>query len=336
MKIALILAGDEDGGLENHVLELAEGLSKEKHEVHLIAHERFGLQTSPDVLFHPLNLAAWRYSPGNLIALRRVIANINPDIVHCHGGKSTQIVSIIKPFLTMPTVASIHALKKPKWYYRRLDAHICVSTGVAKAVQPKNPFVIYNGVAQGRVEASAWQNRPDQATKKILFIGRLVPVKGLDVLVKALPELDVSLTVAGDGPERHRLESIAHDLGVAHKIIWLGQVKSVSQLFGDTDLLVISSLREGFSYACAEALLARRAVISSDVPVANECIPTNGIAKPLSPASLTKTLQNALADLPHYYNEMSTAFEFAQDHFSLEAMIRNTLKVYQTLLGSNR
>ena len=103
----------------------------------------------------------------------------------------------------------------------------------------------------------------------LLALGRLVPIKGLDVLLEALPR-DVTLLVAGAGPERHRLESIAH--GRDRRVRFLGHVSGPAKdrAFAAADAFVLPSRPtrgrvEGAPVALAEAQLAGLPIIASDV-----------------------------------------------------------------------
>jgi glycosyltransferase involved in cell wall biosynthesis len=106
--------------------------------------------------------------------------------------------------------------------------------------------------------------------KTILFIGRLTEIKGLDVLLKAMRELEgLELLVAGDGPCRRALESMARQSGVNAK--FLGRVSAAErdELFDCSDGVVIPSRilpdgrTEGMPLVCLEAMMAGRPVIAA-------------------------------------------------------------------------
>jgi glycosyltransferase involved in cell wall biosynthesis len=108
--------------------------------------------------------------------------------------------------------------------------------------------------------------------KTILFIGRLTEVKGVDVLLKAMREIDgARLLIAGDGGQRNALEELARNLSVSAK--FLGQVEATGRdaLLAACDAVVIPSrvLRdgrtEGTPVVCLEAMAAGLPVIASSV-----------------------------------------------------------------------
>ncbi len=106
--------------------------------------------------------------------------------------------------------------------------------------------------------------------KMILFVGRLTEIKGLDVLLKAMRGLEgLELLVAGDGPRRRALESLARELSINAK--FLGRVSAAErdELFARSDAVVIPSRiipdgrTEGMPLVCLEAMMAGRPVIAA-------------------------------------------------------------------------
>ena len=111
---------------------------------------------------------------------------------------------------------------------------------------------------------------PSRSAKTILFIGRLTEIKGLDVLLKALRGLEgLELLVAGDGPCRRDLETMAQKLDVTAK--FLGRVSGATrnELFVCSDAVVVPSRvlqdgrTEGMPVVCLEAMAAGRPVIAA-------------------------------------------------------------------------
>ena len=88
----------------------------------------------------------------------------------------------------------------------------------------------------------------------ILALGRLHPVKGLDVLIKAIaPVPDVTVLLAGDGPLRTGLETLAEELGVSERVRFLGWRSDVAELFAVADICCFPSRREGLGNVILEA-----------------------------------------------------------------------------------
>jgi glycosyltransferase involved in cell wall biosynthesis len=93
-----------------------------------------------------------------------------------------------------------------------------------------------------------------QSARIVLGLGRLHRNKAFDVLLKALPRSpDVVLWLAGEGPERARLEALARELGVAERVRWLGWRNDIGALFAAADAFVCPSRVEPLGNVVIEA-----------------------------------------------------------------------------------
>ncbi|MEP1740823.1 MAG: glycosyltransferase [Kangiellaceae bacterium] len=95
--------------------------------------------------------------------------------------------------------------------------------------------------------------------------GRLAPEKGFDKLIEAfnrVTSIDLTLTIAGTGPEEHRLKQLAYNNSAIH---FAGRVDDVPSFLSECDLIVIPSTSEAFGLVCLEAKAAARPVIASDI-----------------------------------------------------------------------
>ena len=111
-----------------------------------------------------------------------------------------------------------------------------------------------------------------KSQKTILFLGRLVKIKGVDILLKALANcLDIKLLIAGDGEQRKELEELAIRLNAPAKFLGTVTGKTKLELLQSCDLVVIPSIilpdgrTEGTPLVCLEAFACAKAVIASDV-----------------------------------------------------------------------
>ena len=109
----------------------------------------------------------------------------------------------------------------------------------------------------------------------ILFVGRLEPLKGVDILLQALPRIEhrgpLRLLIAGGertgDPERARLERLAADLGIGDQVTFLGPVDHdrLPTLYRAADVCVVPSYYESFGLVAVEALACGTPVIASRV-----------------------------------------------------------------------
>lgn len=96
-------------------------------------------------------------------------------------------------------------------------------------------------------------------------LGRLVPAKGFDLLIRAfarLPAEDFRLRIAGDGEQRDELEALAADL---EHVEFVGHLDDPAPFLADCDVLAMPSRHEAFGLVCAEGKAAGLPVIVSDV-----------------------------------------------------------------------
>lgn len=107
------------------------------------------------------------------------------------------------------------------------------------------------------------------ATAIVAVVARLVPIKAIDVFLAAVaridPGRDVRFLIAGDGPERPRLQAAADALDVRERVTFLGWRSDLPALYGDTDVVVLTSHNEGTPVSVIEALAASRAVVATAV-----------------------------------------------------------------------
>jgi glycosyltransferase involved in cell wall biosynthesis len=104
----------------------------------------------------------------------------------------------------------------------------------------------------------------------LLFAGRHVGYKGVDVLLRALSRSTARAVIAGDGPERRKWEAMARELGLNGRATFAGEVADAElrRLMKACAALVLPSITraEAFGYVQLEAMAAARPVISTDVP----------------------------------------------------------------------
>jgi len=103
---------------------------------------------------------------------------------------------------------------------------------------------------------------------RLLFVGALVPRKGVQLALEAMARLDASrgpitLTVVGDGPERAKLQALASRLGIDDRVRFLGSLarSEVMQIYREHHVLVFPSLRDSGGFAVLEAMAAGLPVI---------------------------------------------------------------------------
>lgn len=176
--------------------------------------------------------------------------------------------------------------------------------------------------------------------KYVLFVGRLSLLKGAQYLVKAFRVIkkeyaDLKLVIVGTGPFLSSLRNFAHGI---EDVVFTGYVDSLvdkKRLYENCLAVVVPSLYEGLPMVILEAMACRKAVIASDVGG----VPTlirhgkNGfLAKPRDPKSLEKFIRILFEDANLRKNMGSFGRKLVEKEFTVDKMVDETLKVYESLL----
>lgn len=175
-------------------------------------------------------------------------------------------------------------------------------------------------------------NAPDPI---VLFLGRLVANKGCDVLLRALLLLPSSRAwIAGDGPERPKLEALARQLGLGDRATFLGWTApdQVRELLESSRVLAVPSLwPEPFGLVALEAYESGRPVVASAVGGLADLVVdgiTGKLVPPDDPVRLAQSLGFYLDDLPAAIRAGTAGKDFASRNHSLVAHLDSLERVY--------
>jgi glycosyltransferase involved in cell wall biosynthesis len=200
--------------------------------------------------------------------------------------------------------------------------------------------VVYNAFQaaapppQTRDEARAAPDLPSGPL--LLTAARLVPWKGVDYTLEALAALpEIRLIIAGDGPDRPRLEELSRDLGLADRVRFLGQVARdrMPLLFRAVDYTLLYSGYEGLPHVLLESLRAGTPVIASSKGGNPEVVQdgVNGLLAPYaSVTALTHTLNHAFR--PGTREALAANSRHNLDRFNWERMVDDTLAVLKSVV----
>jgi glycosyltransferase involved in cell wall biosynthesis len=182
----------------------------------------------------------------------------------------------------------------------------------------------------------AWGTNPPDSippdARVLLCICRLEPQKGVDVAIRALPEIPgAHLVVLGEGPQRTALEQLARELDVPAYLP--GRVPHVAAWLHRASVLVHPVRWEGFGLALLEAMLASLPVVATRVSSIPEIVADGetGVLVPPDDASALAAAVNRVHENPGVYGERGRARASAE--FSVAKMADRTLAVYETALN---
>lgn len=181
----------------------------------------------------------------------------------------------------------------------------------------------------------------------VLFLGRIDPKKGLDLLLRALaeararrPELALVIAGAGDPALTARLQTLAAELGLADATLWTGFLDGPTKLaaLAGADMLALPSFSENFGNAVVEAMAAGLPVIVSDqVGIHHEiAAAAAGVVVPTEVAPLAAALARLAGD-PAGRQEMGQRGQhLARTHYTPEAVARQLITLYTSLGETHR
>lgn len=162
------------------------------------------------------------------------------------------------------------------------------------------------------------------APARLLYSGRLVPLKGIDVLLHATRLLrgEVRLTILGDGPEKPRLQQLAATLGIAGSVSFPGAVPfaEVMRAYDDHHILVLASNSEGWPKAVTEAMCHGVVCIASDEGLLPWMLQNRGLTVPVNDAPrLAEAIESLIADPALYRDYSRNAAQWARG-YSIEGL----------------
>jgi len=178
--------------------------------------------------------------------------------------------------------------------------------------------VHYTGVDLDTFELSdraAAKEALDFSGPVVLCVGALIPRKGQELLVRALPALpDVTLLLAGQGQYRRTLENLAQELGVERRVGFLGSVPhhKLPRIFAAADVMALPSASEGLANAWVESLACGTPIVISDVGGARELLdrPEAGKIVDRDPDAIAAAIRAILDNPPAQAAVRETALRF--------------------------
>lgn len=166
---------------------------------------------------------------------------------------------------------------------RRIAGVVAVSPAVKRAVdeltRERVPCHVIPNVVELAESPSPGSMTPRGSARgpiRLLGVGGLVALKNWDLAIESLARLPnrYSLEIAGEGPERTRLQKLISERGLESRASLLGHRNDVASLLADCDAVLHPSWVETFGYSLHEAAAAMKPVVCIDMPVMNEVVPS--------------------------------------------------------------
>ncbi|HYG58456.1 MAG TPA: glycosyltransferase family 4 protein, partial [Symbiobacteriaceae bacterium] len=286
-----------------------------------------------------------------------------PVMLHAHDWLAAYAARGLKSLFHLPLIATIHAtehgrhngihdggqkyINDVEWWLT-YEAWRVITCSQAMRAEVRGLFglsedkvvVIPNGVDP---KAPAAGVRPPRdrfvgpGERLILHVGRIVPEKGMGVMLEAMPGLlrrhNAKLVVAGTGPYTDELKRRAWDLGVAQRVYFAGWVDdaTVQALYQYADVAVVPSTYEPFGIVALEAMANGAPLVVSDVGGLAEIVrhEQNGLkALPGHVISLTEQIDRLLSDRTLAQRLAAAARREVETVYTWRSIARATSTVY--------
>jgi teichuronic acid biosynthesis glycosyltransferase TuaC len=169
----------------------------------------------------------------------------------------------------------------------------------------------------------------------LLSVGNLIPLKGHDLVIKALPMLpDTRLLIAGSGPESKSLKILAQRLNVEDRVSFLGTLPQVElrKYYGAADILVLASSSEGWANVLLESMACGTPVVASNVWGTPEVVaaPEAGLLmRERTPDAMVQAVRNLRSRLP----DRKATRQYAE-RFSWDATTAGQLQLFKRILDN--
>ena len=260
--------------------------------------------------------------PIYLKQLQDVIGKHEPELLYSNGLKSHFLLALLAKWNGLPLMCHVRDVlgAVPGLHYLLNNVAQAVVTNSkatleALTVPSAKAFIIPNAIDLATWDEEARQRPPiivemlrAKGQPLIVSAGKLVPLKGFSILIKALAKLpkeklDLHLAIAGsedyatqDGHEEE-LQELIKELGLQSRVTLLGNVTPLAPLLQNAHLFVLASKSEGFGRVVAEAMASRCPVIASNVGGLKELVGSEGERGLLFEVGNVKELSEKMASL---------------------------------------
>jgi glycosyltransferase involved in cell wall biosynthesis len=363
--IAICTAGELFGGVERHILGMADVFRSLGARMHLLLFEDGELAAqarlcgvTPTIVTAE-GRSGWQLSRQLGLGLRRGMIRL----VHVHGYKATVLCGLARRIHEFRMVKTQHGLPEPivgmraealrSLVYHQLDnlvtqlsrAHVCYVTRDIRERCRLAHFglpvsVIPNGIAP--IDRHQLGPPPEYrgGCFNLAMVGRLDAVKGHLTAIEAVAGAgvpgNVHLYVIGEGPMEGALRARVRELDLDGRVHFLGFKREVLGHIAHSDALLMPSRHEGLPYVLLEAMALHVPVIGSRVGGLAEALrdqETALLVAPGSPGELSRAICRLHADRQLGGRLADAAETHWRDNYSLDVMGKRYFALYESLLG---
>ncbi|MDH5686438.1 MAG: glycosyltransferase family 4 protein [Candidatus Bathyarchaeota archaeon] len=320
-------------------------------------------------LGHP-NFITWTFIFNHFIEKEVAVLSrdVEFDIVHIHDWLTAPAGISSKRYLDKPLVSTVHSTENGRtqglhnrdsylidgleWWMTYEAKKIIICSSSMKGELEHHFRVPSDKIAviPNAIDVSKYRRHVDQRAVKrrfgigpyerlVLFVGRLVPQKGVEYLIRAVPNIirqngEVRIFITGDGWSKNYLEDLARATGYADRIRFLGFISDseLVELTVSADALVIPSVYEPFGIVALEGMAAGVPVVAADVGGLAEIVErdrTGVTVYTRNPESIAWGVNRVLSDSRYSERLIQNAKKKVEEVYSWEAVAKRTVEVYE-------
>ncbi|MHC8598989.1 glycosyltransferase [Arenicellales bacterium IMCC55707] len=374
MNILFFIRSLGSGGAERQLVNLAIGLKSRGHEISVVTMYSGGvfedLLSANNISTYCLEKARRWQILSPLIRLQKILKIVQPDIIHSYGPETNVFLVLQRLFFKRYLLVwGVRVAGLPRkmygqfesilyWFecrWSRVPDLVISNSEAGKNLSIKDGFdkscirVIQNGIDTDEYQPNSGMRNAFRAkmeltpeTKVIGIVGRIDPQKDHQTFIEAvslLPEhqkMEVAIICVGYRNEQETLalRKLVKSLGLEKNFIWLKRESSVVTVLNGLDILVSSSISEGFSNAIAEGLAVGLPCVVTDVGDSKLIVSEYGfVVPPKDSQALSDGISQMLQDSRLRSDAFSKA---ARNHivrrFSIDTLVSNTEITLQRLI----
>jgi len=368
INILHIYQNSKIGGVQQQLLSLLKAYSRERFNpifCCLGPKEEIGKEIEETKIeFIPLNKLRYnRFSLGIVLELYRLMKKKQIHVVRTHRYRSNLYGRLAAFLAGVPVIiASVHdnyrTDKRPK---RRImnrilskitDKIVAVSEDVKEdiirydSIDPSKIEVIPNGIDVERFnpEKNTTDIRKEFSLEDddivIGFIGRIVPAKGLEYLLNALPYLkeefkSIKLLIVGEGSLVEKLKESAKKNNIFDNILFTGRRRDIPEILASINIFVMPSIAEGLPNALLEAMAMGKPIVTTEVGGIPEIVKNgfNGLlVPPRDTLSLSKAIKELISNDRLAAKLGQAARDLVHDNLSIKAIAQKWQSLYLSIL----
>ncbi|HKP29811.1 MAG TPA: glycosyltransferase [Gemmatimonadales bacterium] len=350
MRILHLGSGREWRGGQRQTLLLARGLAERGCDQRLITRRESELARRASESGVSIVPVSWGAGLDPRVLPTLVREARSADLIHAHDSHAVALASAASRFSGTPFIATRRMTRplRSAGPWRRAARLIAISRSVrqsliesgidAQSIDVVTPAI--DVAATSRVTPYDWSATPgiQPASFIVVAVSALTREKGIDLLLEAMADpgiatADVTCMVAGAGPERDQLATLARALGVAERVHFLGHVDDPLPLIAGAGVLVMPSREEAFGSTILDALALGIPVIGTEVGGIPEALSNGGgVTVPAGDSRALAAEVQRLAGDENLRETMSRNAAEAARHHDLPGMVERTLGVYRSVM----